>query len=229
MNFTLPDSVTVSGTDYPIRTDFRVILEIFVMLDDPDLNDADKTEALIRMFYIEDPRKDFRKRIEEEPNEVGLLRKRKTGGMTELSEHVTEANGYEAQSDVEAALRAFTDFVDPRRAASPLGRHGSQGKKSSARLIDWQQDFDLMVAPINHILGFECRAAEYLHWRTFFSAYLEIPPERVFARVLRIREKLRTGKKLEKYERTWYNKNRDLVHLRPKFSKAEEELIEAWT
>ena len=149
--------------------------------------------------------------------------------MTELSEHVTEANGYEAQSDVEAALRAFTDFVDPRRAASPLGRHGSQGKKSSARLIDWQQDFDLMVAPINHILGFECRAAEYLHWRTFLSAYLEIPPESVFARVLRIREKLRTGKKLEKYERTWYNKNRDLVHLRPKFSKAEEELIEAWT
>ena len=54
-----------------------------------------------------------------------------------------------------------------------------------------------MVAPINHILGFECRAAEYLHWRTFLSAYLEIPPESVFARVLRIREKLRTGKKLD--------------------------------
>jgi len=26
-----------------------------------------------------------------------------------------------------------------------------------------------------------------------------------------------------------YSKNRDLVHLKPKFSKAEEELIEAWT
>ena len=185
--FNLSDTVPVSGTEYLARTDFRVILEIFVMLDDPDLSDADKTEALLRMFYSERP------------------------------------------PDAEAALRAFTDFVDPRRAASPLGRHGSQGKKSSARLIDWQQDFDLMVAPINHILGFECRAAEYLHWRTFLSAYLEIPPESVFARVLRIREKLRTGKKLEKYERTWYNKNRDLVHLRPKFSKAEEELIEAWT
>jgi len=47
--------------------------------------------------------------------------------------------------------------------------------------------------------------------------------------VLRIREKLRSGKKLEKYERCWYSKNRDLVHLRPKISKAEEELIEAWT
>ena len=48
--FDLPTSVTVSGCEYPIRTDFRVILEIFVMLDDPDLTDADKTEALLRMF-----------------------------------------------------------------------------------------------------------------------------------------------------------------------------------
>jgi hypothetical protein len=86
-----------------------------------------------------------------------------------------------------------------------------------------------MVAPINHILGFECRAAEYLHWRTFLSAYLEIPPESVFARVLRIREKLRTGKKLEKNERSWYHKNRELVHLKPKFSRDEEEIISSWT
>ncbi len=179
MNFSLPDSVTVSGTEHPIRTDFRVILEIFVMLDDPDLSDADKSEALLRMFYVNQP------------------------------------------SDVETALHAFTDFVDPR--------HGSQGKKSSGRLIDWQQDFDLMVAPINHILGFECRSVEYLHWRTFLSAYLEIPPESVFARVLRIREKLRTGKKLEKNERSWYHKNRELVHLKPKFSTEEQKVLDAWT
>ena len=177
--FNLSDTVPVSGAEYSVRTDFRVILEIFVMLDDPDLSDADKTEALLRMFYSERP------------------------------------------SDPDTALQAFTDFVDPR--------HGSQGKKPSGRLIDWSQDFDLMVAPINHILGFECRAADYLHWRTFLSAYLEIPPESVFARVLRIREKLRTGKKLEKNERSWYHKNRELVHLKPKFSRAEEELIEAWT
>ena len=45
--FDLPTFVTVSGTEYPVRTDFRVVLEIFVMLDDPDLTDADKSEALI--------------------------------------------------------------------------------------------------------------------------------------------------------------------------------------
>ena len=86
-----------------------------------------------------------------------------------------------------------------------------------------------MVAPINHILGFECRSVDYLHWRTFLAAYMEIPPESVFARVLRIREKLRTGKKLEKYEKQWYSKNRDLVHLRPKFSQSEEEILKEWT
>ena len=177
--FSLSSKVEIDGRSYEIRTDFRVILEIFVMLDDPDLTDADKTEALLRMFYVNRP------------------------------------------SDTDEALKAFSEFADPRNA-------GRTASKVSSRFLDWQQDFDLMIAPINHILGFECRAAEYLHWRTFLSAYLEIPPESVFARVLRIREKLRTGKKLEKYERTWYNKNRDLVHLKPKFSQSEEAILKEW-
>ena len=179
--FSLPSTVTIRATEYEIRTDFRVILEIFVMLDDPDLTDADKTEALLRMFYVNRP------------------------------------------PDVEESLAAFVRFTDPRSAGQGASR------KSSGRLIDWSQDFDLMIAPINHILGFECRAADYLHWHTFLSAYMEIPPESVFARVLRIREKLRTGKKLEKYEKQWYHKNRELVYLKPKFSKTEEEILSAWT
>ena len=177
--FSLPTTVEINGRAYEIRTDFRTILEIFTMLDDPDLTDADKTEALLRMFYIERP------------------------------------------SDSEAAITAFVSFADPR---------GSGNKeKPHTRLISWSQDFDLMVAPINHILNAECRSLPYLHWRTFLAAYLEIPPESVFARVLRIREKLRTGKKLEKYERSWYNRNRDPVHLRPKFSRSEEAILKEWT
>ena len=50
----------LAGGEIPTATlyeddDFRVILEIFVMLDDPDLSDADKTEALLRMFYVNHP------------------------------------------------------------------------------------------------------------------------------------------------------------------------------
>ena len=40
--FSLPTTVTVAGTEYPIRTDFRVILEIFVMQEDPDLSDTER-------------------------------------------------------------------------------------------------------------------------------------------------------------------------------------------
>ena len=40
--FSLPTTVTVAGTEYPVRTDFRVILEIFVMPADPALSDAEK-------------------------------------------------------------------------------------------------------------------------------------------------------------------------------------------
>jgi len=177
--FSLPTSVAAGDKSYPVRSDFRVILEIFVMLDDPDLTDADKIEALLRMFYVERP------------------------------------------ANVEEGLKAFADFVNPRR----VGKR----EKQSSRLLDWNQDFDLMVAPINHILGVECRALPELHWHTFLAAYLEIPPESVFARVLRIREKLRTGKKLEKYERTWYKKNLELVNLKSKFSSAEEEILDTWT
>ena len=178
--FFLPTTVTVSGIEYPVRTDYRVILEILVMLDDPDLSDGDKTEALLRMFYVNQ------------------------------------------SPDPMAAVEAFRRFVDPRCEDKNL-------TSRNARLISWQQDFDLMVAPINHILGCEVRALDHLHWHTFLSAYLEIPPDSVFARVLRIREKLRQGKKLEKYEKQWYNRNRDLVHLKQKFSTKENDIIKDWT
>ena len=177
--FSLPSTVEIAGQSYPVRTDYRVILEILVMLDDPDLSDGDKTEALLRMFYVNQ------------------------------------------SPDPMAAVEAFRRFVDPRREDKNL-------TSRNARLISWQQDFDLMVAPINHILGCEVRALDHLHWHTFLSAYLEIPPDSVFARVLRIREKLRQGKKLEKYEKQWYRKNADLVHLKPKFSQAEEAILSEW-
>ena len=61
MNFDLPKSVTVDGVEYPCRYDFRVILEIIVMLQDAELSNADKVEALITMFYLDDFPADLQK------------------------------------------------------------------------------------------------------------------------------------------------------------------------
>ena len=175
--FELSDFVAVSGTTYRIRSDFRVVLEIFVMLQDPELDDGDRTEALMRMFYVDRP------------------------------------------ENVKAAIEAFASFVDPRPRS---------GRKRPG-LVDWEADFDLIAAAVNHVLGTECRALPYLHWRTFLGAYMEISPDSLFSRVISIREKTKTGKKLEKWEREWYRKNKDLVDLPMKYSESEKKLLEEWT
>ena len=175
--FSLPTSVSISDTDYPVRTDFRVILEILVMLSDPDLSDADKTEALLRMFYVERP------------------------------------------ANTAAAVEACLSFISSRKlsSGSPKG------------LVDWERDFPLIAAPVNRVLGTECRALPYLHWHSFLAAYTEIGPDCLFARVLRIREKLRAGKKLEKHEREVLRRNRDLVVLPARLSAREEGILKEWT
>ncbi len=180
--FSLPTTVTVSGTEYPVRADFRVILEIFVMLEDPELSNSDKTEALLRMFYEDRP-----------PSE-----------------------------DIEKAVRAFLDFLEPGGAESRRGR-------KSPGLIRWEQDFPLIVGPVNHVLGMECRSAPWLHWYTFLAAYMDMDPDCVFAQVLRIREKLRTGKKLEKWERDFYKRNPDLVQPPVRLTEAETAFLKEWT
>ena len=175
--FDLPETVIIDGRDYPVRTDYRVILEIFVMLNDPDLTDGDKVEALMQMFYVERP------------------------------------------ADTKAAMEAFSSFIDPcpKRAS----------KRPS--LVDWEADFNLIAAGVNHVLGQECRALPYLHWRSFLGAYMEISPDSLFSHVVSIRSKLKAGKKLEKWEQAWYRKNRDLVDLPQKFSDKEKALLEEWT
>ena len=52
MIFGLPKTALIDGKEHPFRYDFRVILEIIMMLGDPDLSDSDKAEALIEMFYL---------------------------------------------------------------------------------------------------------------------------------------------------------------------------------
>lgn len=99
--------------------------------------------------------------------------------------------------------------------------------KRRPRVMDWEQDFPLIAAPINNVLGYEVRSVEYLHWWTFLAAYREIG-ECTFAQVVAIRKKRMAGKKLEKHEQQFYNENRDLVDLKRKETEAEAKLFEEW-
>lgn len=105
---------------------------------------------------------------------------------------------------------------------------GAEETKTPApKLMDWEQDFPYIVAPINRILGKEIRSVPYLHWWTFISFYYEIG-DCLFAQIVRIRDLKRRGKTLDKQDREWYSKNRDLVDLKVTYTEAEKKLLKDW-
>lgn len=186
MNYSLPKTVIIGEQELGIRYDFRVILEIITMLQDADLEQGDKAQALLQMFYME-------------------------------PEKITDAN---------TAIKECFRFIDM----------GDKPEKKAPKTMDWEQDFEYIIAPINRVLGYEARAVEYnpetnqggLHWWTFMSAYMEIGGDCLFSQIVSIRDKQARGKKLEKYEREWMNRNKDLIILKNKYSEAEDELLTEW-
>ena len=118
--------------------------------------------------------------------------------------------------DWEDAIRACFRFIDG-------GVERTKG--NSPELVDWEKDFPLIVAPINHIAGQDIRGAEYVHWWTFLAWYGEISNDCTFAQVLLIRDKLARNKTLDKAEREWYERNRDLVDRTNRYSADEEEFL----
>ena len=91
----------------------------------------------------------------------------------------------------------------------------------SPKLLDWEQDAQIIVADVNKVAGTEIRAVPYLHWWTFLSYFRAIGEGQLLT-LVSIREKLRTGKKLEPWEREYYQKNPERVILKMKYSAEEE-------
>lgn len=96
--------------------------------------------------------------------------------------------------------------------------------QKAPKLMDWEQDFQMIVAPINRVIGREIREPTPLHWWTFISAYYEIG-DCLFAQVVRIRDKKAKGKPLDKADKEWYKQNRHLVDLKTTYTQAEQDLL----
>lgn len=188
MNWGLPTSVEIGGESYEIRTDFRVILDIFEMLSDPELNGADRAEGILEMFYVA-------------PESI-------------------------PPQYLQQAIDRFTWFQN--------GGQKPDGKKGP-KLVDWIQDYPLIISPINRAFGRDVREVPYdaknnaggVHWWTFLGAYSEMG-DCTFAQVVRIRDKKARGKKLEKEESEWYRRNRSIVDFKQKFTRNDETIISAW-
>ena len=114
--------------------------------------------------------------------------------------------------DLEAAFTAALSFID--NGAKPE-------EKKFPRVMDWEQDENLLFPAINKVAGCEVRSAEYIHWWTFIGYYMEIS-EGVFSNVISLRMKKAKGKKLEKWEQEFWNANKGACVLAPKLTAEEQ-------
>ena len=95
-------------------------------------------------------------------------------------------------------------------------------------LVSWDQDFQIICPAVNRIMGHDIRADKDLHWWTFLAAYMEIG-ECMFSQVVSIRSKMASGKKLDKTDKEFYRKNRNIIDIKKPLTDAEMDIIKEWT
>lgn len=85
----------------------------------------------------------------------------------------------------------------------------------------------MIAADINKAAGRDVREPAPLHWWSFVSMFNGIG-EGQLSTVVAIREKKRTGKRLEKWEQEFYRKNRSKVEFKQRYTSAENDLLSMW-
>lgn len=174
----LVKSVNIDGVDCAIFTDFRDILEIFQIMNDPDLLDGEKFVLSLDYFYKTDDYK-----INEE-----------------------------------LAFKTMCEFLT-------MGNNEPDTRPNQKPLYDWEQDFNIIVAPINKIIGEDIRGVEYVHWWTFLSAFMEVG-ECTFSTYVSIRSKINKGIKLDKEEEKIFKENRNSITLKKKYDATTQALMD---
>lgn len=177
-NVSLPTTLDVGGEEKPIRTDYRVALDIFLALTDPELDDYNRAMETLDMLYI------------------------------------NEIQPQDWQEALDQAMWYLRGGEDERNQKSP-------------QLVSWTQDFQYIASPVSKVIGQDVRGMESLHWWSFLSAYMAIG-DCLFAQIVAIRDKKARGKKLDKADREFYRRNRDLIDIKKPVTDAEAAILKEW-
>lgn len=181
----LPETLTVGGREYPIRTDYRDVLQVLEAFSDEDLEHIEKWIVAVYLLF-----EDF--------------------------------------SCADDVLEAVEDGFDLGEAVEQISWFLSVGKLEEkdrdAPLYDWKQDEQMIFAAVNKVAGREVREADYMHWWTISGYVNSVDKDDFWTFVISIRDKLNKKKKLEKNEREFLNKNRELVILEKRKTREEQEL-----
>lgn len=181
----LPETLTVGGREYPIRTDYRDVLQVLEAFSDEELEHIEKWIVAVYLLF-----EDF--------------------------------------SCADDVLEAVEDGFDLGEAVEQISWFLSVGKPEEkdrdAPLYDWKQDEQMIFAAVNKVAGREVREADYMHWWTLSGYVNGVDKDDFWTFVISIRDKLNKKKKLEKNEREFLNKNRELVILEKRKTREEQEL-----
>lgn len=178
----LPETFLVGGVEYPIRTDYRNVLQVFEAFQDPEMQSEEKWIVAIYLMFED----------------------------LSCADDVLQAaqDGF----NLEEAIKQILWFI-------VAGQPEKQVLEKPT--YNWKQDEQIIFSAINKVAGKETRELEYLHWWTFLGYFNEIG-DGIFSFVVEIRRKLRKGKKLEKHEKEFLSRNRELVRLENPKTKEEQ-------
>lgn len=112
---------------------------------------------------------------------------------------------FNSVSDV-LELNNLNKFVDEMYNFFNCGSTQSIGSRVNHKVIDWEQDEQLICSAINTVANKEIRAESYVHWWTFMGYYTAIG-ECPLSTIIQIRSKIVNGERLENYERKFRTKN----------------------
>lgn len=121
---------------------------------------------------------------------------------------------FKDDEDLKLAIEKMYDFFNCNQK--------EVGAKQNYKLIDWDNDSQIICSAINNVANIEIRSLEYLHWWTFMGYYISIG-ESVLSTVVSIRHKIATGKKLEKYEKDFKKDNPNYFNFDYRTSEQREE------
>ena len=96
------------------------------------------------------------------------------------------------------------------------------------KTLDWNHDGNMLFPAVSKVAGTpDIRLLPFLHWWTFLGLFGEVG-EGLFSTVMHIRRKKLKGQKLEKWERDFLKKNKDLVIIRAPEEQAAIDETEAF-
>lgn len=123
----------------------------------------------------------------------------------------------EIPQNAEEALKKAVWFLD--------GGDMPKSKQAPVKLMDWEYDQPIYFPAVNKVAGYETRTTEYLHWWSFLGLFNEIG-EGLYSQIMNIRSKLAKHKRLDKFEKEFYDSHKALINIQEKLSPEEQEELD---